>query len=308
MAVDVVYTWVDFNNDDWQSEYNRTLSEFSSTEGVHSSVHSRARYTNRNEIYYSILSLLKYAPWVQTIYILTNCKLPWNVEGLPKVRKVSHEEVFIDTSVLPVFNSHAIEANLHRIPGLAEDFIYFNDDFFVCSDARETDFFSEEGRSLLFPSKHTIPYGKPNNTLRPVDHGAKNAGNLLDKEFGYRPRNKLLHAPYPLKKSVLLSIEQKYAAALKETSSHKFRDETDIPLATTMYAYYSLYTGKGEAKSIECRYVDIANPLFVLLVHRFSPLRRGKYKFLCLNEVDELKYFNRLRDWLVVRLMKKMFC
>ena len=32
---------------------------------------------------------------------------------------------------LPTFSSPAIEANLHRIPGLSEHFLYFNDDVFL---------------------------------------------------------------------------------------------------------------------------------------------------------------------------------
>ncbi len=31
---------------------------------------------------------------------------------------------------LPVFNSQTIETVLHRVPNLAEYFVYFNDDFF----------------------------------------------------------------------------------------------------------------------------------------------------------------------------------
>ena len=46
------------------------------------------------------------------------------------VRVVTHEDIFPNHSHLPVFSSPAIEAHLHRIPGLSKKFIYFNDDVF----------------------------------------------------------------------------------------------------------------------------------------------------------------------------------
>ena len=43
---------------------------------------------------------------------------------------MDHREI-IEQEYLPTFNSHVIEANLHKIPNLSEHFIYFNDDVFV---------------------------------------------------------------------------------------------------------------------------------------------------------------------------------
>ena len=43
---------------------------------------------------------------------------------------------------LPLFNSHAIEAWLHRIPGLAEQFVYFNDDFMLWDSVSPSTFSS----------------------------------------------------------------------------------------------------------------------------------------------------------------------
>jgi hypothetical protein len=74
-----------------------------------------------------------------------------------------------------------------------------------------------------------------------------------------------------------------------------------------MHAYYSVAHGRGEIRNIPCRYVDIGDPLFVLLVHRFSPLRRGKYMVLCINEILEIHRFAGLRDRIVARLLQKMF-
>ena len=45
----------------------------------------------------------------------------------------------------PTYNSFAIESYLDRIPGLAEHFIYLNDDMFFGNNVTEGDFFSASG-------------------------------------------------------------------------------------------------------------------------------------------------------------------
>lgn len=306
MSVDVVYTWVNHKDLEWQQKYRRALREEVVPTDVHKSVYQLARFQNRNELFYSIKSVRKFAPWVRKIFIVTNCKLPEWAQCDSGIVNVSHEEIFLDPSVLPTFNSRAIEANLHRIPGIAERFIYFNDDVFLCCPVSERDFYSETGKAYLFPCKHDIPYTKKTG-LRPMDYGALNACYLLIRDFQFTPQKKLHHAPFPLLKSTLIEIEKKYGELLMATSSHKFRDNSDLPLATTLHAYYSLVTGCGEMKSIFSRYIDIGDPLFVFLIHPFSPLRRGKYLSLCLNEVTSVKYFSGIRDVIVQKLLKVMF-
>lgn len=52
---------------------------------------------------------------------------------------MDHREI-IDHDYLPTFNSHVIEANLHKIPNLSEHFIYFNDDVFVAKPLQKAIF------------------------------------------------------------------------------------------------------------------------------------------------------------------------
>lgn len=153
MDVDVVYTWVNNQDSQWQKLYNKALSETTFAKDVHPSVYDIARFQNRNELYYSIKSVRKYAPWVRKIFIVTNCKLPDWANSDSGIISVSHEEIFLDHSVLPTFNSHAIEANLKRVPGLSEHFLYFNDDVFLCRPVRKEDFFPQDGSIHVFPSK-----------------------------------------------------------------------------------------------------------------------------------------------------------
>lgn len=76
----------------------------------------------------------------QQIYILYRLKI------------VTHEEIFDDHSHLPTFSSAAIEANLHKIKGLSDKFLYLNDDIFLGQPVWPNDFLSggSKGQKIYF--------------------------------------------------------------------------------------------------------------------------------------------------------------
>ena len=251
MEIDVVYTWVNHQDAAWQRLYENASSALPQDGSIHGTAKTIARFQNRNELLFSINSVKKYAPWVRHIYVVTNCALPRELIDDEQVTKVTHEEIFPDPGVLPNFNSRAIETNLHHIDGLSEHFLYFNDDFFLCRSVSRDDFFAPDGKIFVFPSKH----------------GALNACRLVTEDTGYVPQKRLHHAPYVLARSSLFELESKYQALIDATRTHKFRDNSDIPLATSLHAYYAVAHQRGELRDIPCRYVDIGDPLFLLLVH-----------------------------------------
>ena len=86
------------------------------------------RYRDNDELRYNFRSLEKYAPWLRRIHLVTNGQVPnWLNVAHPRVRVVTHADIFPNPAHLPVFSSPAIEVHLHRIPGLSRRFIYFND-------------------------------------------------------------------------------------------------------------------------------------------------------------------------------------
>ena len=86
------------------------------------------------------------------MFIVTNGQIPdWLETNNPKVEIITHEMIFPNTSVLPTFSSSSIEMNLHRIPGLSEFFIYFNDDVFLGRPVYPYDFYTiEKGQTMYF--------------------------------------------------------------------------------------------------------------------------------------------------------------
>lgn len=137
MDIDFVVLWVDGNDPAWQAE-KRKYSPVKNDEND-----AVNRYRDWNLLPYWFRAVEKYTPWVRKIHFVTWGHVPTflNLDS-PKLHFVRHDE-FIPEEYLPTFSSHAIELNIHRIPGLAEHFVYFNDDMFMLRDFREEDFFKD---------------------------------------------------------------------------------------------------------------------------------------------------------------------
>ena len=111
------------------------------------------RFIDNEELRYSLRSVEMYAPWVRHIWIVTNGQVPaWLNLSNPHVSIVTHADIFRNASHLPSFSSPAIEANLHRIPGLASRFVYLNDDVMFAKPVFPDDFVTLGGGQKIFLS------------------------------------------------------------------------------------------------------------------------------------------------------------
>lgn len=137
MDIDIVILWVDGSDPDWLEEKRKYLPP------AQADSDSVNRYRDWGLLPYWFRGIEAFAPWVRRIHFVTWGHVPAFLNlNAPKLHVVRHDE-FIPREYLPTFNSHAIEMNIHRIPGLAEHFIYFNDDMFLLRPAAQTDFFRE---------------------------------------------------------------------------------------------------------------------------------------------------------------------
>lgn len=122
--IDFVVTWVDSKDSVWQEQYKVYEANAKGDK-------SKARFRNMNIFRHWFRAVERYAPWVNKIYLITNGKYPeWINKDHPKLVLVKHED-YIPKENLPTFNSCAIELPMHRIKGLSEHFVYFNDDMFL---------------------------------------------------------------------------------------------------------------------------------------------------------------------------------
>lgn len=134
--IDFVITWVDGEDPVWQAQKE-------SYQPGKGSDASRSRYRDWDNLQYWFRGVEQFAPWVNRIYFVTWGHLPaWLDRNHPKLRIVTHQE-FMKPEYLPTFNINPIELNLHRIPGLAEHFVFFNDDMFLLQPMEPTDFFQD---------------------------------------------------------------------------------------------------------------------------------------------------------------------
>ena len=122
--IDFVVTWLDSADPQWQEQY-----AFYKTGAKGDK--NKARYREMNIFNYWFRAVEKYAPWVNKVYLVTNGKFPdWINKDNPKLVLVKHED-YIPKEFLPTFNSCTIELHMHRIKGLSEHFVYFNDDVLI---------------------------------------------------------------------------------------------------------------------------------------------------------------------------------
>lgn len=132
--MDFVLIWVDGNDPEWRIEYNKYAAD---TKGDKSEI----RFRDWDNLQYWFRGVEKFAPWVDKIHFVTCGHLPkWLNVNAPKLNIVKHSD-YIPAQYLPTFNSHTIELNLHRIEGLSEEFVYFNDDLFIIDTVRPEHFF-----------------------------------------------------------------------------------------------------------------------------------------------------------------------
>src|SRR5690606_34630446 len=114
-----------------------------------------SRFRTHDELRYSLRSLARYLPWVRSVYVVTAGQVPDWLRPDDRLRVVDHREI-LPAEALPTFNSQVIEAHLHRVDGLAEHFIYFNDDFFVARPLTKEHFFEPNGLIRVFESRGRI--------------------------------------------------------------------------------------------------------------------------------------------------------
>jgi stealth protein CR2/Stealth-like protein len=276
--IDVVYTWVDGTDPEWQRKRAQVTGET-----YHAESASDARFLSRDELRYSLRSVHANAPWVRNIYLVTDDQAPsWLDTSRPNLHVVSHKEIFADPSVLPVFNSHAIESQLHHIDGLAEHFLYFNDDMFIGRPLAPQAFFHANGVSRYFLSQGRVPLGPITAQDTPVDAAHKNNRRLLAAKFGPITSQVFQHVPYALRRSVLTEIENEFAAEYKATMASRFRSPRDLSPVSNLYHYYAYLTGRAVPGSVKYGYLQLAVPDLTARLAR--ALARRDWDAFCLND------------------------
>ena len=219
MKIDLVYLWVDGNDEKWLAKKNAALVKNDKPpikRGI-----SDNHWRDNEELKYSLRSVEKFAPWINHIFIVTDEQSPkWLDVKNPKITIVDLKE-YIPNDLLPLFNSIAIEMFLWNIPGLSEYFIYANDDMFFGKPA-EPGFFFDENRNPI-----TIFKGRHYTSMRRMSTHW-NALQTIRKHFGIEYSVSLKHAIEPFRKSYMKESAEKFYDEIIVPNSTPFRDKQNV--------------------------------------------------------------------------------
>ncbi len=303
--IDIVVLWVDDQDPDWQESKRRHQGKRADD----SDSTAANRYRDWGLFRYMFRAYEQYMPWVNHIYLVTCGHYPkWLNLDHPKLTLVRHDE-FIPAEYLPTFNANPIELNMHRIPGLSEKFIYFNDDMFPIRPLEREVFFKNGLPRDIFIQSMVTPV--PDEML--FSHILFNTLGLTVKHFNKKdflkrhffkylsptygkyfwrnlymlPTMKLTgfrstHSAASFYKSTLESLWETDGDILHETCLHKFRDKSDV----NQYAFAQHQIMKGEFVPLNPK----TRQYYVIGRDRCAyqkTITKQTADIVCLNDVDE---------------------
>ncbi|WP_173923152.1 stealth family protein [Agromyces sp. Marseille-P2726] len=277
--IDMVFSWVDGSSDEFLRERAKRMQHYVVGEGDD----SEARYRQIDELKYALRSVHMFAPWVRRIFIATDSPAPAWLGKHPKVTIVRSEEMFADPSVLPTHNSHAVESQLHHIDGLAEHFLYSNDDMFFGRPVSPDLFFSPGGVTKFVEATTRIGLGETHPMRSGFENAARVNRALLRERFGKITTRHLEHCAAPLRRSVMAELEAAFPEEFRRTAASAFRSATDISVTNSLYHYYGLLTGRAVVQT-DARVKYIETTLRSALPAMRRLLKRRDQDMFCLND------------------------
>jgi hypothetical protein len=306
--IDFVITWVDGSDPQWIKERQNYIAEKGSDASV-------CRYRDWGNLQYWFRGVEKFTPWVNKIYFVTWGHLPaWLNAEHPRLQIVKHEE-FMSEKYLPTFNINAIELNLHRIEGLSEKFVFFNDDTFLINTMKETDFFknglprdccietavaqddyqnpfahmllNDAALVNMHYSKRTAIRKNWRKWFHP-SYGVHMLRNVLMLPYGKFSGFRYTHMPSPFLKSMYEKVWQEEGEILDMVCRNKFRTVFDVN--QYLIKYWQYMEGQYEPQSMQIgKFYTIG-----LDDERIcKTLKKRECKMVCLNDDARISNFDR---------------
>lgn len=308
MDIDFVITWVDMNDPKWQAKFSKYSNNKNNTKnGV-----SEARFRDNGFLKYWFRGVDKFAPWVRKIHFVTDGQKPeWLDENNPKINLVYHKD-FIPSQFLPTYNSVVIERYLHKIPGLNEHFVYFNDDFYIIDNVEKERFF-QNGLPCdiaVFEYNPTWSqwYRRIKNNITIINRHfnkkevmALHYDKWFDKSYGVKARwNYILNfydkfitlrTPHNAQPYLKTTFDEVWVAAekeLTETSSNRFRSLSDY--TPELFRIWQICQGNFIPYNT---YNDTKMfPLMIRPKQAVKAIYRQSYTLICLNDNVHIRNYD----------------
>ena len=294
--VDAVYLWVDGSDPKWLAKKRRHSAE------AHSHGTSDSRFTSRNELYFSIATLLKNAPWMNRIWLVTDGQTPDLGDLADRVTVIDHKK-FIPKEFLPTFNSHVITSHLHRIKGLAENFLYLNDDILFGRPLLPSAWFDSHGRCLIRYTRTTLPGFSV--TDADVIHKARQHTVQSAIKGGLQiSMRSIQHGPHPMRKSSMELMWNRFGEELTATSRNRFRTEADL-VPEWLHNFLAYSTGDAVMGGKLTYSYIVLNAKSSLAKILNLALRRPP-SVVCLNDVSEIAESDRASEKITEYRLQKI--
>ena len=169
--IDLVVPWVDGSDPVWQAEKAKYAPAPKGDDRV-------IRYRSWDHFRWFFRCVEQNLPWVRTVHFVTWGHLPaWLNTDHPKLNIVRHTD-YIPAAYLPTFSANPIELNLHRIEGLAEHFIFANDDTFFLQPL-QPEFFFKNGLPVDSAIQNVLQFKDRTG----IDHIVANDLTCLNSHF-----------------------------------------------------------------------------------------------------------------------------
>lgn len=305
--IDAVITWVDGGDENHQKKMLPYLIDKNSLNNKK----FRTRYGQIEEIKFTVDSILKFAKFIENIYIVTDNQIPSFLKNeniskkYKKVKIINHDVIFKEKeSFLPVFNCRPIETRLYTIPNLSEHFIYFNDDMFLIKETNPSDFFIDKKPVLRGEWKSfndDIFYKKLFSTKKKkIKAGHKKAQEKGSKIIGFKKYYKFHHTPYPLRKSTFKTF-------------FKLNPEIEDLNIKYRFRHFEQYTPQSLVNHIEIKnkacilkddyqllYIQNYKKPFFWIKYRLKNSLNSNKLFLCMQSLDQCpqKKLSYIKDWI----------
>jgi hypothetical protein len=278
MNIDLVYLWVDGNDQEWLKKKQLFMDNKINTVG---------RYQDNQELKYSLRSVEKHLPWVRKIFIVTDNQIPPFLDtSHPKIEIVYHSEI-IPKEILPTYNSVIIEYFIYKIPDLSEHFLYANDDMFIHANLAPSFFFKEGIPTVRMIHdqliRREIQIKKALNiNINNYRLSIENAYRLFEKKFNiFYPVTPHHNIDAYLKSDYKAVVEDVFKEELEDTFLNRFRKNTDIQ--RILFSYYAIAKKRGNLTYVNrkesCR-IRVHKTDYQKFITKYNPT------LFCLNDTE----------------------
>jgi hypothetical protein len=263
--MDAVITYVDGNDPVWKRDYEKTTNV----------PVMQKRFRDWGTLKYLLRGIESRMPFIGNVYLVVShpSQVPvWVNQEQLKI--VLHKDI-IPEEFLPTFNCNPIEMHLHRIPGLDEQYLYFNDDMFPVGDCKSEDFF-RDGKAVIEYYRHLFASGMYKKICRNSDRLARKALGMKPSCFFTRPQ----HICSPMLRSQCEELYARVENDIRKTSATRTRTEENL----NQYLFLDYMNYKGLVL-----HDKISNKHFSVAVASAESLRsflnQPTRNLVCINDV-----------------------